>query len=58
MKVDMSPEAITLRLRQVSELRRLCLALGNNRPVEGDRDATEKPGDAESQPPGDGIGRR
>lgn len=28
MKVDMSREAVTVRLRQVSQLRRLCLALG------------------------------
>jgi hypothetical protein len=28
MKVDMSPSAVTLRLRRVSQLRRLCLALG------------------------------
>lgn len=29
MKVDMSPEAVTRRLRQVSELRRLCLSLAD-----------------------------
>ncbi len=28
MIVDMSPSAVTLRLKQVSQLRRLCLALG------------------------------
>jgi hypothetical protein len=28
MKVDMSPFAVTLRLKRVSQLRRLCLALG------------------------------
>ena len=27
-KVDMSPTAVTLRLKRVSQLRRLCLALG------------------------------
>ena len=31
MKVDMSPQAITARLRQTSELRHLCLALGAKR---------------------------
>lgn len=31
MKVDMSPQAITLRLKQTSELRRLCVALGAKR---------------------------
>ena len=28
MKTDMNPQAVTRRLRQTSELRRLCLALG------------------------------
>jgi len=28
MKVDMSPAAVTSRLKRVSQLRRLCLALG------------------------------
>ncbi|MCX5896299.1 MAG: hypothetical protein NTZ51_10775 [Proteobacteria bacterium] len=31
MKVDMSPHAITVRLRRVSQLRRLCLSLGKAR---------------------------
>ena len=31
MKTDMNPQAVTRRLRQTSELRRLCLALGKNR---------------------------
>jgi hypothetical protein len=31
MKVDMSPQAITARLKQTSELRRLCIALGAKR---------------------------
>ncbi len=31
MKVDMSPQAITLRLKQTSELRKLCIALGGQR---------------------------
>ncbi len=30
MKTDMKPQAVTMRLRQTSELRRLCLALGKN----------------------------
>jgi hypothetical protein len=33
MKVDMSPEAVTARLKLTSQLRRLCLALGKARPV-------------------------
>ena len=31
MKTDMSPRAITMRLRQTSELRKLCIALGGKR---------------------------
>ncbi len=31
MKVDMSPQAITMRLKKASELRRLCIALGGER---------------------------
>lgn len=34
MKVDMSPEAVTARLKSASQLRRLCLALGKARPVD------------------------
>jgi hypothetical protein len=33
MKVDMSPSAVTWRLKQVSQLRRLCLALGKAKVV-------------------------
>ncbi|MFY9553367.1 MAG: hypothetical protein WAV47_01475 [Blastocatellia bacterium] len=33
MKVDMSPEAVTMRLKRVSQLRRLCLELGKMNPV-------------------------
>ena len=33
MKVDMSPQAVTTRLRRASQLRRLCVALGKARPV-------------------------
>ncbi len=28
MKVDMSPQAVTVRIKRVSQLRKLCLALG------------------------------
>jgi hypothetical protein len=34
MKVDMSPKALTVRLMRVSQLRRLCLALGKAKRVE------------------------
>lgn len=30
MKIDMSPAAVTLRLKQVSQLRDLCLALAKS----------------------------
>jgi len=33
MKADMSAAAVTLRLKQVSQLRRLCLALGKAKVV-------------------------
>ena len=33
MNVDMSPEAITTRLKRTSQLRRLCLALGKAVPL-------------------------
>ena len=35
MNVDMSPAAVTLRLRRVSQLRRVCLELGKMKPVNG-----------------------
>ncbi len=31
MKIDMSPHAITMRIKKTSELRRLCIALGGDR---------------------------
>jgi hypothetical protein len=33
VKVDMSPSAVTSRLKRVSQLRRLCLALGKAKVV-------------------------
>jgi len=33
MKVDMSAEAVTIRLKRASQLRRLCLELGKMQPV-------------------------
>jgi len=32
MKIDMSPEAVTLRLKQVAQLRKTCLALAKSGP--------------------------
>jgi hypothetical protein len=45
MKVDMSPSAITVRLRRVSQLRRLCLVLGKATvvPTSPVRDAKPEP---------------
>jgi hypothetical protein len=37
MKVDMSPEAVTIRLKRASQLRRLCLELGKMKPVPSSR---------------------
>ena len=40
VKVDMSPKAVSLRLKRVSQLRRLCLSLAKAKPVpkkEGDK---------------------
>ena len=31
MKIDMSPHSITMRIKKTSELRRLCIALGDKR---------------------------
>jgi hypothetical protein len=35
MKVDMSARAVTVRLKRVSQLRRLCVALGKGKSLEG-----------------------
>lgn len=52
MKIDMSAEAVTARLRRVSQLRRLCLLLGKATPVEPDKPAAPAPGPIEAQRPG------
>ncbi len=33
MKVDMSSKAVTVRLKQVSQLRKLCLSLAKAKPI-------------------------
>ncbi len=33
MKVDISPKAVSVRLKRVSQLRRLCLSLAKSKPV-------------------------
>lgn len=42
MKVDMSPEAVTRRLKQTEELRRLCLALGYKRYTDFKKNSSKK----------------
>ena len=47
MHVDMSPTAVTLRLRRASQLRRLCIELGKMKPViSAEHDTTEGDGTA------------
>lgn len=41
MKVDLSSEAISLRLKQVEDLRRLCLSLGKARIVKDKKDVKD-----------------
>jgi hypothetical protein len=45
MKIDMSPERVTNRIRWLSQLRRLCLSLAKAKPIERIRfrPAKEKP---------------
>jgi hypothetical protein len=46
MKPDMSPQAVTVRLRRTAQLRRLCLSL-----------AKAKPAGAKKPPPPHGVAR-
>lgn len=41
MKVDMSPEAVTTRLKRASQLRRLCLELGGMKPVASNKKSND-----------------
>lgn len=41
MKTNMNPKSVTMRLRQTSELRRLCLALGKNRFIDNKKNSKE-----------------
>jgi hypothetical protein len=43
MKVDMSAAAVTMRLKRVSQLRRLCLALGKATTVSTDSKGQVRP---------------
>lgn len=55
MKVDMSPEAVTARLKLASQLRRLCLALGKARPV---KQPTVADAPSSYEPPTQATGER
>lgn len=50
MKVDMSPEAVTIRLKRVSQLRRLCIELGRMKPVVSIEPANPDNGGSGAQP--------
>ncbi len=41
MKVDLSSQAISLRLKQVEDLRRLCLSLGKAKIVKNEKDSRD-----------------
>lgn len=41
LNVDMSPTAVTLRLKRVAQLRRLCLELGRMKPLTDEDRNTE-----------------
>jgi hypothetical protein len=55
MKVDMSSRAVTMRLKRVSQMRRLCVALGRSRPVEAaiSRSPQERTGSSATVEAGD-----
>ena len=42
MRIDMSPQAVTARLKLVSQLRRLCLSLANAKPLNPPAKPNEK----------------
>ncbi len=54
MKVDMSAHAVTVRLKRVAQLRRLCLALAKATSVEGAEPAA-KSGQAKGETPGEAL---
>lgn len=51
MKVDMSAKAVTARLQLVSQLRRLCLALGQMKPVASTKTTVAENGAADPRSP-------
>jgi len=55
-RVDMSAEAVTARLRRLSELRRLCLSLQKAKPLSND--AKRDPSAPVSQPSSNQNGPR
>lgn len=51
MKVDMSAEAVTIRLKRASQLRRLCLELGKMKPVGSSNPAAANSGASDPASP-------
>jgi hypothetical protein len=51
MDVDMSPEAVTIRLKRASQLRRLCLELGKMKPVTSTKPSAAETGAADPASP-------
>ena len=58
MDVDMSPEAVTIRLKRVSQLRRLCLELGKMKPVASTSTSDANSGAADPRSPIESRERR
>ena len=58
MDVDMSPEAVTIRLKRVSQLRRLCLELGKMKPVSSANTSDANSGDGDPRSPIESRERR
>lgn len=58
MDVDMSPEAVAIRLERASQLRRLCLELGKMKPVAPTRTADANSGAADPRSPMESRERR
>ena len=50
MKVDMSAQAVTARLKLASQLRRLCLSLGKARHIERGADSVNIASSRKNQP--------
>jgi hypothetical protein len=58
MKVDMSPKAVTVRLKRVSQLRRLCLSLRKAQPAEPSVEPAAKPVSSHGDQPRNDAGSK